>query len=240
MREPGGPATGATGTARDAEARDGIVQVCRRLWERGLIAGQDGNVSVRLGPDRILVTPAGLSKVDVTADDLVELALDGRRTGGRREASSEVRMHLRIYERRADVGAVVHAHPPTATGFAVAGEGFMAGVLPEVIFLLGEVPLLPYATPGTPELADRFDPYVMRHDAFLLANHGATTCGPSLLHAHLRMESLEHAARILLAARMLGRVNALSAEQVAALVAARERAGLGPTEAGDERVRRSS
>lgn len=133
-------------------------------------------------------------------------------------------MHLRIYERRPDVRAVVHAHPPTATGFAVAGESFAACVLPEVIFQVGWVPLVPYATPGTPDLADRFDPFLAKHDAFLMANHGATTVGPTLLVAHQRMESLEHSARILLTARMLGRVNTLSGDDVRALVESRERA----------------
>ncbi|MFL5560321.1 MAG: class II aldolase/adducin family protein [Gemmatimonadaceae bacterium] len=223
-----------------------IVTVCRRLYERGLIAGQDGNVSVRLPGRRVLVTPAGMSKVDVGPNDLVEMHLDevasshesrGARPGVRGRvrssapsgprASSEVLMHLRIYERRADVNAVVHAHPPTATGFAVAGEGFMECVLPEVIFQVGQVPLLEYATPGTTGLADSFEPYVMTHDAFLLANHGATTVGPSLLLAHQRMESLEHAARIILTARQLGRVNGLGSTQVAELMAARQRAGLG-------------
>jgi len=211
-----------------------IVSVCRRLYERGLIAGQDGNVSVRLPGGRVLVTPAGMSKVDVGVNDLVEMRLGevasshgsrGVRSGPR--ASSEVLMHLRIYERRPEVNAVVHAHPPTATAFAVAGEGFMDCVLPEVIFQVGQVPLLAYATPGSTGLADSFEPYVATHDAFLLANHGATTIGRSLLLAHQRMESLEHAARIIFAARQLGRVNALNGEQVADLMAARQRAGLG-------------
>ena len=204
-----------------------IVQVCQRLYERGLIAGPDGNVSVRIAPDRILVTPAGMSKVDVRADDLVELGLDGTRRRGARRASSEIAMHLRIYERRPDVQAVVHAHPPTATGFAVAGESFVACVLPEVIFQVGWVPLVPYATPGTAALADSFEPFLSSHDAFLMANHGATTCGPSLLIAHQRMESLEHTARIMITARLLGRVNTLSADEVQSLVESRERAGLG-------------
>jgi len=211
-----------------------IVTVCRRLYERGLIAGQDGNVSVRLPGGRVLVTPAGMSKVDVGPNDLVEMRLGevasshgsrGAKSGPR--ASSEVLMHLRMYERRPDVNAVVHAHPPTATAFAVAGEGFMDCILPEVIFQVGQVPLLEYATPGSTGLADSFEPYVRTHDAFLLANHGATTAGATLLLAHQRMESLEHAARIIFAARQLGRVNALSGEQVADLMAARQRAGLG-------------
>ena len=207
-------------------ARREIVGVCRRLWERGLIAGAEGNVSVRLGPDRILVTPAGMSKVDVRTDDLVEVRADGHRVHGARRASSELAVHLRIYERRPDIGAIVHAHPPIATGFAVAGEGFASCVLPEVIFQVGWVPLVPYETPGTEALARQFDPFIPAHDAFLMANHGAVTAGPTLSIAHQRMESLEHTARILLTSRLLGRVNELSGEQVAALVAARERAGI--------------
>ncbi len=232
----GGSSTGPPGKTRVSIAiRREIVSVCRRLYERGLIAGQDGNVSVRLPGGRVLVTPAGMSKVDVGASDLVEIRLGevassraprgGDRSGPR--ASSEVLMHLRIYERRPDVNAVVHAHPPAATAFAVAGESFMDCVLPEVIFQVGQVPLLRYATPGTTALADSFEPYLATHDAFLLANHGATTVGRSLLLAHQRMESLEHAARIIFTARQLGRVNTLNGEQVAELMAARQRAGLG-------------
>lgn len=200
-----------------AIAAAGIVRVCRRLYERGLVAGPDGNVSVRLSGDTILVTPAGLSKVDVTPEDLVVVSLTGERLQGRRPPSSELKMHLRIYQRRPDAHAVVHAHPPTATGFGVAGEGFVAPVLPEVILQMGAVPLVPYVTPGTQAFADSFEPLLDRYDAFLLANHGATTLGPSLEVAHQRMESLEHAARITLTARLLGRVHELSAEDVRAL-----------------------
>ena len=206
--------------------------MCRRLYERGLIAGPDGNVSARIAPDRILVTPAGMSKVDVQVDDLIELALDGKQVRGATRASSEVLMHLRIYQRRPDVHAVVHAHPPTATGFSVAGESFDTCVLPEMIFQVGWVPLVPYATPGTPALADAFEPFLAHHDAFLMANHGATTVGATLLLAHQRMESLEHSARILLTARMLGRVNPLTPLQVEALVEARQRATPGSTYPG--------
>jgi L-fuculose-phosphate aldolase len=192
-----------------------ISQVCRRLYDRGLVAGPDGNVSVRLSDQSILVTPSGLSKVDVTPDDLVIVNLDGKVLDGGRAPSSELGMHLRIYRRRDDVRAVVHAHPPTATGFAVAGESFMAPVLPEVILQMGKgaVPLVPYATPGTEELPDAMEPFLGAYDAFLLANHGATTVGSTLVAAHQRMESLEHAARILLAARAVGRVNELTAAQ---------------------------
>jgi L-fuculose-phosphate aldolase len=203
--------------SREATAREGIVRVCRRLYAAGLIAGPDGNVSVRCGDGKILVTPSGLSKVDVEPDDLVVLDGEGRHVAGERRASTEVAVHLRIYARRDDVGAVVHAHPPTATGFAVAGEGLAADVLPELILQMGSVPLVPYATPGTTALADEFEPFLAGHVAFLMANHGATTVGPTLAIAHQRMESIEHAAKILLTARLLGRTDRLSSEQVRAL-----------------------
>ena len=123
-----------------SEAAREIVLCCRRLWQAGLIAGQDGNVSVRYRPDRLLVTPRGLAKSDLAPEDLVDVDLDGRHLGGSRQASTELDLHLRVYRRRPDCGAVVHAHPPTATAFAVAGEGIPANVLPEVALLMGEVP----------------------------------------------------------------------------------------------------
>jgi L-fuculose-phosphate aldolase len=198
--------------------------VCRRLYERGLIAGQDGNVSVRVAADTVLVTPAGMSKVDVGAEDLVEVSLDGVRQAGRGRASSELTVHLRVYRRRPDVVAVVHAHPPTATAFSIAGESLVAQVLPEIMFQMGEVALVPYVTPGTEALADAFEPLIATHDAFLMAHHGATTVGPSLEVAHQRMESLEHAAGILFRARALGRANVLTDDQLRDLVAARDAA----------------
>ena len=212
-----------TGTVTDApsSAAADIVRVCRRLYAAGLIAGQDGNVSVRLPSGDVLVTPAGFCMVDVTEQNLVVLDIHGRQHSGEGRASSELGMHLRIYQRRHDVHAVVHTHPPVATGFGVAGLDLMDDVLPEAILLLGGVPLVPYAMPGTPALADSLEPYLQNHDGFLLANHGATTVGSSLIQAHQRMESLEHAARIMLTARALGRVNALTPEDAHKLRAAR-------------------
>jgi L-fuculose-phosphate aldolase len=201
--------------ARDA-ARD-VVRCCRRLWEAGLIAGADGNVSVRLGPDRLLVTPRGLHKAELTARDLVEVRLSGAHRRGSRRATTELDLHLRAYRRHGDCGAVVHAHPPVATAFAVAGEPMPADVLPELILYLGAVPVAAYATTGTPALGDVVEPLLARHVAVLLANHGAVTWGPDLATARIRMESLEHSARILLAARLLGRTTRLSPEQIHAL-----------------------
>lgn len=205
-----------------AGAGAAIARVCRRLYERGLVAGPDGNVSVRLSDGSILVTPAGMSKVEVTPDDLVVVDLTGRVLEGERRPSTELALHLRAYNRRSDVRAVVHAHPPIATGFSVAGESFETPILPEVILQMGAVPLVPYVTPGTEALADSCELYIDRYDAFLMSNHGATTLGATLDVAHQRMESLEHAAKILLAARTLGSVNALSARDVAALRRPRE------------------
>lgn len=216
---------------RSAAARE-IVRCCRRLWQRGLIAGQDGNVSVRLGPDRLLVTPRGLAKSDLAPDDIVVVDLDGRHLDGSRQATTELDLHLRVYRCRPDCGAVVHAHPPTATAFAVAGEGIPADVLPEVAVLLGEVPLVPYATTGTPALGDAAEPFLSEHDAVLLANHGALAWGADLMKARIRMETLEHAARILLAARSLGRVTRLTPDQMHDLLQLRGTARHGQRDLG--------
>ena len=203
------------------EAARQMAACCRGLAERGLIAGVDGNVSVRLGPGRVLVTPSGVRKADLTAADMVQVDGAGRRRAGRRKPTSELALHLRLLAERPDVGAVVHAHPPAATGFAVAGEGFDTLVLPELIVLCGPVPLVPYGTPGTAELGERAAPFARTHDVLLLANHGAVALGATLEQAWVRMESLEHGARILLAARALGRVTPLEPAAVAALVAMR-------------------
>jgi L-fuculose-phosphate aldolase len=193
-----------------AAAARQMAKCCRQLAARGLIAGRDGNLSVRLAASRLLVTPAGAIKSLLKPADMVEVDGRGRKRRGRRNPTSELDLHLRILRLRPDVGAVVHAHPPVATGFASVGEGFDTFVLPELIFLVGPVPLVPYGTPGTPELGDRVEAVIGGHDALLLANHGAVTVGKTLEEAWIRMESLEHGARILLAARLLGRVRELT------------------------------
>jgi len=198
---------------RSQAARD-IVLCCRRLWQAGLLAGQDGNITIRYQPDRLLVTPRGLLKADLAPEDLVEVDLHGRHLAGSQKASTELDLHLRVYRAREECGAVVHAHPPTATAFAVAGEGIPANVLPEVAVLMGEVPIVPYATTGTPALGDALEPFLEGCEAVLLANHGAVTWGTTLASARIRMESLEHAARILLAARSLGQVIRLTPDQM--------------------------
>ncbi|HTR19630.1 MAG TPA: class II aldolase/adducin family protein [Gemmatimonadales bacterium] len=210
-------------TARDAARR--MALCCRQLAERGLIAGQDGNLSVRLGRDRVLVTPSGMVKSCVGPGDMVEVTLAGTRRSGRRKPTSELDLHLRILRRRADVAAVVHAHPPVATAFAVAGLDLTSFALAELILLVGPVPLVPYAAPGSEELGGRVEGFIDHHDALLLANHGAVTVGRTLDEAWIRMESLEHAARILAVARSLGQVNELAPEAVGELMGLRERRG---------------
>lgn len=209
------------------EAARGICRVGRRLMERGLIAGTDGNIAVRLAGDRILVTPSGYAKGELAPDDLVEVDLAGNHLRGSNRASSELGMHLVILRVRPELGAVVHAHPPAATGFSIAGLTLDEGVIPELVVQVGPVPLVPYAMPGTPDLGETVAPYARGHDALLLANHGAVTMGRTLDEAHHRMESLEHSARILLAARLLGRVERLRPDDVARLLRLR---GLSETE----------
>lgn len=197
----------------EREARQAVVEVGRRLWTRGLVGGSEGNVSVRLGGS-VLATPSGACKGFLAPEDLVMTDLEGRPLAGQARPSSELRMHLRIYRLRDDVRAVVHAHPPTATGFAIAGEALDECVVPEVIATLGRVPIVPYATPSTEELPDRLAPYVASHDALLLANHGVVAYAGRLARAIDLMESIEQAARSLLTARLLGRVQRLSREEV--------------------------
>ena len=200
-----------------------MAACCRRLAQTGLIAGRDGNISARASAERILVTPTGVLKYRLAAGDIVEVDWTGQRRRGRRNPTSELYLHLRILQRRNDVGAVVHAHPPAATAFALAGEEVASFALPELIFLVGPVPLVPFGMPGTPELADRIEPFLEGHAALLLANHGAVTLGRTLEEAWVRMETLEHAARILLGARQLGRVTELNPDAVARLDALRAR-----------------
>lgn len=220
--------------SEERERRREIVEVCRRMYARGLIAGAEGNVSARLENGAILVTPRGAAKGELGPGDLVLLDPQRGHVARSGRASSELGMHLRIYARRTDVRAVVHAHPPVATGFAVAGEDLLTPVLPEIILQTGGVPLIPYATPGTESLADAFEPYLPYHDAFLMANHGATTVGPTLGIAYQRLEALEHAARTLLAARLLGRVNPLPDAEARALGALFDAARRTPVSAPTE------
>lgn len=196
------------------QARKEIVETGRRCYEKGFVAATDGNMSCRVGGDLIAATPAGLCKGMLAADDIVILDATGKRVEGHREASSEILLHLEIYKERPDVGGVVHAHPPTATGFAVARMPLAECVLPEVITTLGNVPLAPYATPSTDEVPESIRPKLRDYNAFLLANHGTVTLGATLLEAYFTLEKVEQFARVMLVARQLGRVSVLTEDDV--------------------------
>jgi L-fuculose-phosphate aldolase len=201
------------------QARKEIVEIGRRCYERGFVAAMDGNMSCRVTGDLIAATPAGLCKGTLAAEDVVVLDGSGRRVEGHREASSEILLHLEIYKERPDVGGVVHAHPPTATGFAVARMPLAECVLPEVITTLGNVPLAPYATPSTIEVPESIRPKLRGHNAFLLANHGTVTLGATIQEAYFTLEKVEQFARVMLVARQLGRVSVLTADDVKKLTA---------------------
>lgn len=191
-----------------------LVDVCHRLYARGLVTATDGNVSVRLANGNILATRSGINKGMVTERDFVEVTPEGVQVSGNGKPSTEIAMHLFIYQQRSDVQAVVHAHPTYATGFATARIPLNRCTFPEVIVGLGAIPLAEYATPSTPEVAASLAAYVRNSDAILLANHGAVTFGPDLYDAYFKMEKVEHAAHITFVATQLGGVRTLSEEQV--------------------------
>jgi L-fuculose-phosphate aldolase len=210
-------------TKSEEQHRQEICVVGRWMYERGFIVAAEGNLSVRLSDGRILTTPTLMNKGMLAPEDLATADLNGHQLSGSRRVSSELGMHLVFYRLRPEVNAICHAHPPTATGFAVAGRGLDRALLPEVIVGLGHIPLVQYATPGTPDLSDAIEPFAEHYDALLLANHGAVTCGPDMTTAFFRMETIEHSARITLAAEAAGVPVLLSRREVAKLMAARER-----------------
>ena len=207
-------------------ARREICEMGRRIYQRGFVAANDGNLSARIGDDRVLCTPTGVSKGFLTEEMLAICDMEGTQVSGQMKISSEIRMHLEAYRLRPDVAAVVHAHPPTATGFAVAGLDLTECVLPEVIVLLGGVPLAPYGTPGGPDIFEPMRPLLEKYDAVLMANHGAVTLGKSVQEAHFKMETVEHFARIVLVSRQLGATNTLDSDQVRELIDLRTRFGI--------------
>jgi len=210
----------------EKQHRRDVCSVGRWMYQREYIVACEGNVSVRLHDGRILTTPTCMNKGLLEPADLVVVDPDGRQVEGTRRTSSEVLMHLLFYRLRPDVHAICHAHPVTATGFAAAGRALDEALLPEVVIGLGKVPLVRYATPGTPELSAAIEPYVDHYDALLLANHGVVTCGPDLLTAFYRMETVEHTAKITLAAENAGTPKLFSSREVAKLMAARARYGV--------------
>lgn len=211
----------------DFEAKKMIIEIGKRMYQRGYVASNDGNISVKVGPNMIWTTPTGVSKGFMTQDMLVKINSDGKVLLGKYKPSSEVKMHLRVYEENPDVLAVSHAHPPVATSFAIAGISLDQAILPEAVVNLGSVPIANYATPGSHALPDSIAPYCKTHNAVLLANHGALSWGKDLIEAYHRLESLEYYATVLMyTGRIIGKANELSCNQVDELIAIREKLGI--------------
>jgi L-fuculose-phosphate aldolase len=217
----------------EREYREDIVQIGKLVFQKGWVAANDGNISLRLDAERILATPTGVCKGMLHVDDLIVIDYQGNKLSGRLERTSEVAMHLKIYEMRSDIRAVVHAHPPVATGFATAGKPLNLGLLPEVVISLGCVPLADYGLPGTPALTEPMLPLIPKYDAILMANHGAVCYGEDVFKAYFRMETMEHFARIQLVAELLGGPKVLPREEVDKLLDSRTRYGVKARSAGE-------
>ncbi len=209
----------------EREHRQDIVETGRLVYQKGWVAANDGNITVRLDDDRILSTPTGVSKGMMSPDDLIIVDYEGNKLQGRLEKTSEILMHLVIYKMRPDVRSIVHAHPPVSTGFAAAGISLNKALLPEVVIGLGCVPLAEYGLPGTPALTEPMMPLIPKFDAILLANHGAVAYGGDIKQAFFRLETVEHFARINLVAHQLGGGKLLPSEEVQKLIEARGRYG---------------
>ena len=208
--------------------REQICDICHKTWQLGWVAANDGNISAKLEDGSFMATPTGISKSFITPEKLVRIdregnvleALEGYRP------SSEIKMHLRCYEERADVGAVLHAHPPAATGYAVANIPLDEYSMIETVLTLGSIPVTPYGTPSTYEVPDAIAPYLGEHDALLLQNHGALTVGADVVTAYYRMETLELFAKISLNAHLLGGAKELSGENIDRLISMRQGYGI--------------
>lgn len=203
--------------------RDEIVRYGRMLHGRGFVAAMDGNLSVRLKKGNILVTPTCLSKGAMRPADLVIVNMEGERVSGHRNVTSEIGMHLLIYRLRPDIAAIVHAHPPTATGFAAAGIPLTEPLVCEVVIGLGCIPLARYGTPGTAELSKTLEPFVPKYDAILMSNHGVVVYADTLEHAYMKMETVEHFAEVALVTHLLGRQQPLQERDVEKLLLARSK-----------------
>jgi L-fuculose-phosphate aldolase len=210
----------------EQEHRQDIVDIGRLVYQKGWVAANDGNITLRLDAERILATPTGVSKGMMHVDDLIVLDMQGKKLSGRKEGTSEIAMHMKIYELRPDVRSVLHAHPPVATGFATAGRPLNLALLPEVIIGLGCVPLAEYGLPGTPALTEPLIPYIPKYDAIMMGNHGAVSYGEDVYKAFFRMETVEHFARISLVAELLGGPTVLPKAEVDKLFDSRTRYGV--------------
>ncbi len=203
-----------------------ICEVGHRLYDHGFVAANDGNISVKLNNNEFYCTPTGVSKGSLTPDMIIKIDAEGNKIEGALNPSSEIKMHLRVFRERPDVNAVVHAHPPVATAFTVAGIPLDRYILPEAVLTIGDVPTCAYGTPSTMEIPDSLMPYIQEHDAFMLKNHGALTIGNTLTRAFFTMEEVEFNAKIMKYAMELGRIEEISEEKMYALMDLRVKMGL--------------
>lgn len=205
------------------EIKDQMCDVCHKMWQLGWVAANDGNVSVKLEDGTFLATPTGISKSFITPEKIVHIDKDANiiEANGDYRPSSEIKMHLRCYKEREDVGAVLHAHPPVATGYAVANVPLDEYSMIETVIAIGSIPVTPYGTPSTYEVPDAITPYLGEHDVVLLQNHGALSVGADLLTAYYRMETLELFAKISLNAHLLGGAKEISRPNIDKLISMR-------------------
>ena len=208
------------------EIKKEICEVGHKLWTKGFVAANDGNISVKVSENEYYCTPTGVSKGDLTPDMIIKVDKDGKKLEGKLNPSSEIKMHMRVYRERPDVTAVVHAHPPVATAFTVADIDLDQYILPEAVLTIGDVPTCDYGTPSTMEIPDSLDPYLQQHDAFLLRNHGALTVGCNLQKAFFIMEEVEFNAVICKHAMDLGAVHEISNDQLKKLMDLRKKMNL--------------
>ncbi|WP_365699235.1 class II aldolase/adducin family protein [Ruminococcus sp.] len=211
------------------DIKDKMVEVCHKMWQKGWVAANDGNVTVKVGENRFLATRTGISKAEITRDHIGLIDSDFNIIEKPTEdwkPSSEVKMHIKCYHDRPDVGAVVHAHPPVSTGFACAHVPLDDYCMIETVIAVGSVPLTPYGTPSTFEVPEAIEPYLQEHDVMLLTNHGALTVGADLTTAYYRMETLELQAQISLVARLLGGVKDIDRDNIDRLIGMRPQYGV--------------
>jgi len=210
------------------ELKQLIVEIGKRIWMRGYVASNDGNITVKLNDKELLTTPTGVSKGFMNTDMIIKVDNNGKVISGNSKyrPSSEVKMHLEVYKERPDIKSVVHAHPPYATSFAVAGIPLNKCILPEAVIVIGAVPIAKYGLPSTMEIPENIREHIKKSDAILLENHGALTLGTDLLNAYHKMETLEHTANIVWKAIQLGNVNVLPDNERDRLVALRSSFGL--------------
>lgn len=188
---------------KDLQIRALMCEIGRRLWQRGLVGATEGNLSARLSSRQILCTPTGISLGHLKPDDLVVIDNHGNPVG-EGKPSSEIKLHVRILAKRSDCQAVIHAHPPTATAFALAGEDIPDNLMPEAAYVLGSVPTVPFAMPGTDAVPDAIEPLLEDHKTFLMSHHGAVVMGRDLVDAYNRMETLERIANVILISKQIG------------------------------------